>query len=263
MKGLKGCDKMSKGELIELLDATSPNGFNLANLSKKELWVIAEVRGVEGYKKMSRSKLIETFSPDLADDDDDDDADADTDCLEKLSEKTLRVLVKSQDTENYKTMSKPEPIEAIYNNGVNARKIPLKEYREFVKAVCGIEGTETMNKPELSAAFTSVNIEKVSEKVMREIAREGEIEGWNKMSKGELFDAISSNSEILENLSLNGVRAIASMKAIEGYKTMNRFELIMAILPRPKANVYTMEHLERESRALRPLFDQMSRNLQM
>ena len=96
---------------------------------------------------------------------------------------------------------------------------------------------------------------------MREIAREGEIEGWNKMSKGELFDAISSNSEILENLSLNGVRAIASMKAIEGYKTMNRFELIMAILPRPKANVYMMEHLERRNQAMRPLFEQMCRNL--
>ena len=44
LKGLKGCDKMNKGELIKLLDAISPNGFNLANLSKKELWVIAEAR---------------------------------------------------------------------------------------------------------------------------------------------------------------------------------------------------------------------------
>mgnify|MGYP001796023532 CR=1 FL=1 len=60
----------------------------------------------------------------------------------------------------------------------------MKEFREFVKAICGIEGTERMSKAELIAAFTSVGIEKLSEKVMRGIARVGEIEGWNTMSEG-------------------------------------------------------------------------------
>ena len=69
VKGLKGCGKMCKGELTELLDATSPNGFNLSNLSRKEMWVIAEARDIKGYKKMSRSKLIEIFSPDVDHDD--------------------------------------------------------------------------------------------------------------------------------------------------------------------------------------------------
>ena len=191
LKGLKGCDKVNKGELIKLLDAILPNGFNLADLSKKELWVIARERGVENYKKMGRTELIKTFSPGLAE-------------WLRLSVKTLRAIVKEQDFEGCERMSKAELIEVLENKGINLQRLSLETLRVFAREGHLIEGCDTMSKDEIIETFSSDGIElELSEGTLRKILKTAGIKGCNRMIFPELIDAILSNREILNRLELN------------------------------------------------------------
>lgn len=85
--------------------------------------------------------------------------------LEKLSEKTLRAIIKSQSIKGWGTMSKDQLIEAFKSNMIHLEKIRVKELRALAKLRGDIKNCKTMTKDELIIAFLSVDIEELSVKI--------------------------------------------------------------------------------------------------
>ena len=88
--------------------------------------------------------------------------------FKQLSEKTLKVIAKSQDIEGYNTMTKDQLVESI--SSIYLVKLRMKELRAMTK-MRGIKGYKIMSKDELIDAISSDYHCYMSEGLVRQIAR--------------------------------------------------------------------------------------------
>ena len=145
--------------------------------------------------------------------------------MDKLSEKELWATAKVKGLKGYGKMSKGELIDAISPNGIILTNLRVKELWAIAKE--RHHCLQKMSKTEL-VEFISTNVS-LSEKNLREIAKVQRIEGYRKMRKSELIDAISHTGINITRQSEETLKQLAKGRGIKGYETMRKDKLTDAI----------------------------------
>ena len=72
-------------------------------------------------------------------------------------------------------------------------------------------------------------MDNLTSKVLKEIARENGVKGWERMSKAKLVETLQHLDIILDNLRVTELKSLAKVRGIKGYNSMRKAEHVEAM----------------------------------